>query len=83
MFWVSFAQARTKVALSDFYNHSECAISHKVCDLDFLGVILPGVRARFRNIKFVLHGRCKDILTFGGLKREFRWQAPGIGHLTW
>ena len=31
---------------------------------------------------FILHGRCKEILSCGNQKREFMWQVQGIGHVA-
>ena len=30
----------------------------------------------------ILHGRCKESVTYGGQKREFTWQVQGIGHIV-
>ena len=31
-------------------------------------------------MNFILRGRCKEIFSCGGQKREFTWQVQGIGH---
>ena len=41
-----------------------------------------GCSCTFLDMKIILHGRCKESVTHGGQKREFTWQAQGIGHIV-
>ena len=41
-----------------------------------------GCSCTFLDMKIILHGRCKESVTYGGQKREFTWQAQGIGHIV-
>ena len=42
-----------------------------------------GCSCTFSDMSFILHdGRCKESVTCGGQKREFTWQAQGIGHIV-
>ena len=36
----------------------------------------------FSDLNVISHGRCKESVTCGGQKREFTWQAQGIGHIV-
>ena len=64
---ISTAQARTKFA---------ARISR------FQRHRFTGCPCTFSDMKSILHGRRKESLTFGGLKREFAWQVQGIGHVS-
>ena len=41
-----------------------------------------GCSCTFLDMKIILHGRCKESVTYEGQKREFTWQAQGIGHIV-
>ena len=41
-----------------------------------------GCSCTFLDMNVISHGRCKESVTYGGQKREFMWQAQGIGHIV-
>ena len=41
-----------------------------------------GCSCTFSDKNFILHGRCKESVTYGGQKCEFTWQVQGIGHIV-
>ena len=41
-----------------------------------------GCSRTFSDMNVILHGRCKESVTYGGQKREFTWQVQGIGHIV-
>ena len=36
----------------------------------------------FSDMNVILHGSCKESITYGGQKCEFTWQEQGIGHIV-
>ena len=41
-----------------------------------------GCSCTFLDMKIILHGSCKESVTYGGQKCEFTWQVQGIGHIV-
>ena len=64
---ISTAQARTKLA---------ARISQ------FRRHRFTGCSRMFSDMNVILHGRCKESVTYGGQKREFTWQVQGIGDIV-
>ena len=64
---ISTAQARTKSA-SRFSQFRR----HR----------FTGCLRTFSDMNVISHGRCKESVACGGQKREFTWQAQGIGHIV-
>ena len=41
-----------------------------------------GCSCTFLDMKIILHGSCKESVTYGGQTCEFTWQVQGIGHIV-
>ena len=41
-----------------------------------------GCSRTFSDMNVILHGSCKESVTYGGQKCEFTWQVQGIGHIV-
>ena len=63
----STAQARTK-----FASRKSLFRRHR----------FTGCSCTFSHMNFLLRGRCKEIFSCRGQKREFTWLVQGIGHIV-